>query len=102
MSSRSIRLVLTAEAQDDYAAILGYTRQEWGDTQRDRYDAALAAALVVLADNPHLGRARDDLAPGCRAYPVERHVVYYALHDTTLLILRILHGRTDARRALQG
>ncbi len=100
MSFRSRSVVLTIEAQEDYADILNYTRREWGDVQRDRYDAMLAGALTTLAGNPQIGRSRDDLSPGCRTYLVERHIIYYALQGATILILRILHGRADARSAL--
>jgi plasmid stabilization system protein ParE len=69
--------------------------------RRDRYDAALIRAFDTLGDNPQIGRARDDLFPGCRAYLVERHIVYYALFEPTLVVLRILHTRVNARQAFR-
>jgi toxin ParE1/3/4 len=102
MSSPKAVVVLTDEAQDDYANLLLYSAQEWGLEQRDRYDAALIRAFHTLGDNPQIGRARDDLFPDCRAYLVERHIIYYALFDLTLVVLRILHTRADARQAFRA
>lgn len=67
--------------------------------QRNRYDDALVRALAIIGSQPHIGRLRDDVSPDCRAYLVERHVIYYVPQPAVLLILRILHGRADVRHA---
>ncbi len=66
------------------------------------YEAELAAAFTMLGEHPLIGRARDDLRPGCRSFPVGRHIIYYVARGQTVRIIRILHGRMDARRALGG
>lgn len=97
MPSRKLRIVFSEPTRRDIVAILDYTEQEWGVQQLEHYRAQLREALNRLADMPSLGRARDDLAPGLRAFPVGSHLVCYLVTDDRLLIARILHGRQDAR-----
>jgi toxin ParE1/3/4 len=101
MSPPDLRLALTPQAREDYADVLLYSHHEWGAEQAARYATALAAALDRLLAFPHLGRARDDLMPGCRVHRVEQHLVVYDIRERTLRILRILHHRRDIARALR-
>jgi len=87
MSARK-QPVLAPLAQDDYADIRLYTEE------------ALARALDALADNPLLGRARDDLRPGARTLRVREHVIVYDVTPDLVRVARILHGRRDLHRAL--
>ena len=100
MSSPSRVVLLTPEAQDDFEAIRLYTRQEWGEQQEAIYQAAILQALATLGENPALGRPRRDLVADLRVYPVRQHLVYYRVAEEAVLVVRILHGRMDARRAL--
>ena len=74
MSSPEQRLRFAAEADDDIADILYHSRMRWGDAQELRYAEALDRAFLLLVGNPNIGRARDDLRPGYRAYPVGQHL----------------------------
>lgn len=96
MSFHKRRVVITGPARKDIDAILDYTELEWGDDQRKRYRAQLRNAIGRLAGMPTLGRARDDLAPGMRAFPVDRHIICYRVTEDALFVVRVLHGRQDA------
>ena len=74
--------------------------RQWGDQQWETYEAALLRALVALSEHPFLGRARDDLRPGARSFPVEQHLILYEVFEDMVRVARIIHGRMDARRAL--
>jgi len=52
----------------------------------DRFD--------LLAEQPGMGRARPEFAPGVRSFVVENYVIYYR-QEGDVLIARILHGRRD-------
>lgn len=95
-----MQLILTTEAQRDLADILLYTLQRWGEDQQDRYAMALEQGLVLLAENPEIGRSRPELFRGCRSYRVREHILYYVLRDEAVVIIRVLHGRMDALRHL--
>ena len=42
-----------------------------------------------------IGKARDDLGVGLRAWPVEHHVLYYRVSENLVEVVRILHERVD-------
>jgi toxin ParE1/3/4 len=46
----------------------------------------------LLAENPHIGRERPDIAPGLRYFPVEKYLILYRVEDATVEIVRVLHG----------
>jgi toxin ParE1/3/4 len=100
MSSRSRTVIFSPDARDDFTAILLYTRQQWGEAQRDLYQASLERAIAALADYPEAGEQRPRLFPGCRARRAERHVIYYRIAGDLIEVVRILHERTDPVRHL--
>lgn len=97
MSFRRLRIVYSAPAREDIANILDYTELEWGPEQVKQYRAQLRESILRLAEIPSLGRVREDLSPGLRVFPVGSHLVCYLVTDDRLFIVRILHGRQNAR-----
>ena len=97
----SRRLDFTPDAEDDLRSILEYTRMSWGARQQDVYAEHIAAALQELNQFPDLGRPREEVSPGLRAYPVEQHVVYYRADDQMVTIVRILHRKMNASTRLE-
>jgi len=51
--------------------------------------------LRVLATQPMMGRARDELAPGVRSFPFGRYVIFYVPLDDGIDVVRVLHGARD-------
>jgi toxin ParE1/3/4 len=102
MSAPKFPVVLTKRAREDYRQVLLYTVQTWGEEQQLAYDSSLLRALALIGDNPHIGRIRDDVPPGYRAYPVEQHVIFYRVLPRLVRVSRILHRRMNAGRALQS
>jgi toxin ParE1/3/4 len=76
--------------------ILRYSRQTWGEAQRDDYRRALDQAFETLAAYPLIGQAREDLRPGLRSLPVRQHVVFHRVGPQTVTVIRVLHVRMDA------
>lgn len=96
------KIVLSREADQDLIDILQYTLATWGAAQMDAYTAAIDKGLTLLARNPRLGRARNDLFPGCRSFQVEQHTIFYRVDEIALSIARILHQRMNARRHVKA
>ena len=94
-------VVLSAAAQADFEDIRVYTLRTWDEAQWVRYRSALDRAFRTIGDNPEVGRSRDDLPRGYRAYPVEQHVILYRLAAGAIRVSRIIHRRMDMPRALQ-
>jgi toxin ParE1/3/4 len=55
-----------------------------------------------LGTFPEIGTRRDQLFPGLRARPVERHIVFYRIEGNRIEVIRIPHKRADAGRHLQS
>ncbi|MEM8817776.1 MAG: type II toxin-antitoxin system RelE/ParE family toxin, partial [Pseudomonadota bacterium] len=70
------RYRLTPRAANDLDDIADYTIQSWGEDQAGEHLAALVERFESLADNPMLGRNRDDMHPGYRSFPEGSHIVF--------------------------
>ncbi len=90
------RFTLSRQAATDLDAIADYTAERWGKPQARLYLDALQGRLAELAQQPHLGRRRDELADGLLAFPFESHVIFYAQAEVGIIVARILHKRQDA------
>lgn len=51
--------------------------------------------LELLAAYPMMGRARDELAPGMRSFPVGHYLILYIPQANGILVMRIIHTRQD-------
>lgn len=81
-------------ARDDLAEIWDYIADdsiERADAFIDRIDAT----LTLLARQPMLGRARGELAPDLRSYPIGRYVIFYEPLAEGVAIVRVLHSARD-------
>ncbi len=97
-SSRKVRLAI--DARNDLRDLLQQSLETWGRSQRDAYRSTILRRFAELANYPQLGRARDDLFPDCRGLPIRQHIVYYAVSDAEIAVLRILHERRDPTGAV--
>jgi toxin ParE1/3/4 len=80
-------------AEADLLSIGAYTLRTWGEDQTIRYIDDLEACCQMLADNPTLGRACDEVRPGLRRMECGQHVVFYREDAEGILVSRILHQR---------
>jgi toxin ParE1/3/4 len=102
MSAPKLPVILAPRARRDLDNILVYTLQHWGEEQEAIYADRIRRALALIGDNPLVGRSRDDLRVGVRAFPIEQHLIIYEVRQTSVRVARILHRRMNAHRALQG
>ena len=61
----------------------------------DRFIRALVSRFPLLASMPEIGRAREELSPHLRSFPVGNYVIFYRLVDSGIEIARVLHGARD-------
>ncbi len=93
---------LSNAAAQDIEEILEQSLAEFGLAQTENYYDSLTNCLKLLADNPEMGRAADEIRPGYRRFPHKSHLVFYRVvrkHD--ILVVRILHHHMDAIRHIQ-
>lgn len=91
----------TTEAADrDIAGIYADGVEAFGERQAERYHDGLFDVFDILAGNPRLARERSEFAPPVRIHPYGSHLVVYTLDDGGVLIVRVLHGRSEWERWL--
>jgi toxin ParE1/3/4 len=84
-----------AEVQYTEPALLDLDNIEEFIIRRSNIDIAtnfineLSKTFHLLADMPHMGRARNDLQPGLRMFVHRRYVILYSEIETGVLIERI-------------
>lgn len=61
------------------------------DTLIDRIERA----FDMLAEQPLAGRARNDLAPRLRSFPVGSYIVFYLPVSDGVEVVRVMSGRQD-------
>jgi toxin ParE1/3/4 len=75
----------------------------WLYIARDSVDAAaIEAAANALADQPGMGRVRDELAPGIRSYPVGSYIVFYKRSRRGIDVLHVYHGARNIEELFRG
>lgn len=87
-------LLRTALAEEDLIGIwLRVAADDPGAADRLLDDLDQAAQL--LAANPGMGPARDDIAPGFRYFPIRNYLFLYRIIDNGIQAVRFIHGARD-------
>lgn len=90
----------TFTAEADLEAIYQYTKEKWGDTKAIEYLVQLEEVIQLLAENPEVGKPRDELADGLYSFPNKSHIIFYIKRESDILIVRLLHSSMDAQQHL--
>jgi toxin ParE1/3/4 len=85
---------LTTRARRDILGIW-VNIAENNQSAADRFVDLLTHRFALLGKNPYLGRAREDLRPGYRSFPVGQYLILYRMADPGVRIMQVLHGRRD-------
>ena len=89
------RFRLTPRALKDLDEIADYSVRTWDEAQTERYLAALEERFQWLAENPLLGRARDEIAEGYRSFRQGSHIVFYIIAGESVHIIGVPHAAMD-------
>jgi len=82
------------QAEIDVMSIWLYVAEDSikaADTLIDRIERA----FDMLAEQPLAGRARNDLAPRLRSFPVGSYIVFYLPVSDGVEVVRVMSGRQD-------
>ena len=88
------RVQRTDQAEQDLIGIWSYISDD-NSYAADRLLDEIDEICDTLADAPHAGRLREDLAPGLRSLPVGNYVILYRPHGDGIIVIRVLHGARD-------
>lgn len=91
---------LTKQAKDDLKSIARYTQEIWGRDQRNKYLGILDNCFHLLADEPDLGVACNEIRKNYRKFCIERHIIFYRKVADDIDVVRILHCRMDVEKQL--
>lgn len=84
-------LQLTDEACLDLADLHAWIRVD--DPRRaGTFLAELLGVCELLAEQPGIGRRREDLGPGVQVHVHQQRLIVYRSDATRVLVLRVLHG----------
>jgi len=92
-------IILSPQAEEDFADILQYTFQTWGEKQMYVYRSVIDKALLTIQQNPEIGHRRVELSKSHRSFPAGQHVIFYRVDQRAIYVSRILHERMDTKSA---
>ena len=95
-----LQVRLSPLAQADLDGIWKYTTAQWDEGQAQTYVLGLDASMKLLAENPQMGRAIDEIRKGYFKFPVASHILIYRLKPDAIEFMRILHKSSDVERHL--
>jgi toxin ParE1/3/4 len=72
------------------------------ESAADRLLTRIYDAEQRLAEFPHMGRERPDIAPDARSWGVGAYLILYRIAPDAVEVIRILHGARDLGEALDG
>jgi len=78
-------------AQSDLESTWLYTLEQWGVDQANIYLEAIMQRFDWLADNPLLGKQRDDIKKGYYYFPEGMHLVFYKIKNNQIEIIGVPH-----------
>ncbi len=85
---------LSDAARSDLDEIWFYIAQDNADAA-DNFIRAIVSRFPKLAAMPQMGRAREELSPHLRSFPIGRYVIFYRPMENGVEIARVLHGARD-------
>jgi toxin ParE1/3/4 len=91
-------LILSPQAEEDFADILQYTLETWGETQMLTYRDVLDNALKTILQHPGIGYKRPELSVNHRLYLAGQHIIIYRVNNQAVLVSRILHQRMNVKQ----
>ena len=83
-------------AEDDLVEIWVYVARE-NERAADELLGRIERAFRTLANNPLIGRARPELAPGLRSFVIGSRIAFYRPTDRGIDLVRVLGGAMDIR-----
>ncbi len=94
------RYKTTVQADEDIVTIYVDGVRQFGVRQAEAYLDSLVDCFGLLAEQPGLGRRYHGLSASVRLHFHDRHVIAYSDDTSDILIIRVLHGRSDWERHL--
>ena len=91
---------MTNKAVSDLSSIWEYTYDIWSENQADKYHQLLVDGFEELAEAPDRGKNFEDIEAGLKGFRVAKHIIFYLIEKSRVVIVRILHEQMDLKQHL--
>jgi len=92
--------ILSNAAEEDVRAIYRYSVEGFGEVRASAYLQSLDECLLMLADNPEVGKDVSHVRLDYYQFSHDSHEVFYKKDEEGIYVVRILHGSMDRVRHL--
>jgi toxin ParE1/3/4 len=93
-------IIKLSRAKADLAEIWDYIADD-SEAQADAFIDTIDLKLRLLAEQPNIGRERNELAENMRSFPLGRYVIFYFVIPSGIEVVRVLHGGRDLEAIFQ-
>jgi toxin ParE1/3/4 len=94
----TLKVTYSALARKDLGDIRQWTLANFGVDEAKSYVRQIDWSLKRIAENPGLARDAADIRPGLKKLVSGSHVVYFRVTQSSIEVVRILHGKMAAER----
>ena len=92
--------ILSYAAEKDVRTIYRYSVEEFGEIKASAYLQSLDECLLMLADNPDVGKDVSHIRLDYYQFSHDSHEVFYKKDEDGIYVVRILHGSMERTRHL--
>lgn len=89
-----------ALAEQDLVDIWLHSLQEWGEQQADTYLDEMERIMLLLLEQPKIGRLREEFQPPVHVFYHAQHLIVYQIIPAGISIIRVLHKSMDVDRQI--
>lgn len=90
----ALRISRTPRARLDLVEVWSYIADD-NETAADQVLRRIDSVLSMLADTPLAGRARPELRPEIRSFPVGNYILFYRVLPDAVDVVRVLSRYRD-------
>ena len=78
------------QAESDLDGIWDYIARD-APANASRFLRRIEGVCSIVADNPLVGRSREELVPGLRSFPIGNYLLFYIPIEDGIEIVRVCH-----------
>jgi toxin ParE1/3/4 len=88
-------LKLRRGARADLSEIWAFTAKRWSAAQADHYLIGLDGMFSMLCANPEVALTYGKFTPPVRMFRYRSHLVIFTADDSSVEVIRVVHGRSN-------
>lgn len=95
-----MRIKYSNDAENDFVEIGNYIAQDNLEVALDFIDRIQNCCSTIIANNPRIGRSRNDLAPDVYGFSFRSYLILYRISPDYIGIIRVVHAARDIKNFL--